>query len=340
LNNAVESFSGNSGIIDITVKVEDPYIKIIIKDNGVGMSPEYLEKVMENVSFVGSKKTGYGIGLEQVRGAVNAFGGRFLIDSEEKVGTKAVVVLPMAESPHWMIDKIVLTKDSVVVILDNDPTAQHMYRICFEKHLSDLSLFFFRNANDAIEFIESAENPDKIFFMCNFELRDQKNSIDVMKRLNIYDRSVIITNNCNNKNVQNFAEQFNVPLLPIFFISRVEVIVKEESAFAGLVIVDDDFDFSETLADYFGNKGILSDVYNCPIAFKSKLFKYCTDTKILMDNDFSNADITGIELAEQLHKLGYSNLYILSGKNFDQNEIPSYLKVLTKGDTNDILSIL
>ncbi|MDR1236595.1 MAG: PAS domain-containing sensor histidine kinase [Holosporaceae bacterium] len=340
LNNAVEAFSGNSGIIDITVKIEDPYVKIIIKDNGRGIPPERLEKIRKNIPFAGGKKSGYGIGLEQVRGAVDAFSGRLLIESEEKIGTKVSVILPMAENPQWIADRIVLSKGTVVVILDDDPSVQHMWKIHFEKYPDSLSLYFFKNADDAIKFIESAENPDRIFFLCSFESGGSKNGIDVIKHLGICDRSVMITDYCNNKDVQNFSEQFNVPLLPKFFISSVAIVVKEESAPADVVIVDDDFDFSETLADFLRSGGISADVYNCPCTFKTKLFKYCMDTKILMDNDFSNCDMTGVELAEQLHRLGYSKLYILSGKNFDPKEISPYLKVLMKGNAGDILSML
>jgi hypothetical protein len=50
-----------------------------------------------------------------------------------------------------------------------------------------------------------------------------------------------------------------------------------------------------------------------------------------MDNDLQNR-INGIELAKQLHEAGYTNLYLLSGKDFEKGKVPSYLRVLSKGD--------
>ncbi|EKD45767.1 MAG: hypothetical protein ACD_69C00148G0001 [uncultured bacterium] len=42
--------------------------------------------------------------------------------------------------------------------------------------------------------------------------------------------------------------------------------------------------------------------------------------------------MTGVELAKQLYESGYMQLYLFSGKDFGKDEIPDYLKVITKGD--------
>jgi PAS domain S-box-containing protein len=341
LNNAIEAFSGNAGIVDVTVKIDEPYLKIIIKDNGRGISPQHLENIRENISFSSGKKFGYGIGLEQVKNAVYMFNGRLLVESEEKIGTKVTVVLPVSENPRWAIDKITLNKGTVIVVLDDDLSMQYAWKFRFEKYLDSVSMKFFKNGDEAIKFIESSKNSRKILLICDYELRCQKfGGIQVIKHLDMYDRSIIVTSNCNNRDVQLFAEQSNVPILPKLFIPTVEIVIKEETSSVDLVIIDDNINLSETLADFFRNEGMSVDVYNCPMVFKTNLFKYNASVKILMDNDFHNERITGLKLAEQLQELGYSKLYLLSGKNFFEGEIPLYLKVLIKGNTDDLMQLL
>jgi hypothetical protein len=50
-----------------------------------------------------------------------------------------------------------------------------------------------------------------------------------------------------------------------------------------------------------------------------------------MDHDFK-AQIDGIELAKQLNEAGYTKLCLISGKTFEDGEVPEYLMVLLKGD--------
>jgi hypothetical protein len=59
-----------------------------------------------------------------------------------------------------------------------------------------------------------------------------------------------------------------------------------------------------------------------------------------MDNDFRDGRVNGFELAKYLHELGYSNLYIISGKDFGEEGVPSYLKVLIKGNMSDLTALV
>jgi hypothetical protein len=48
--------------------------------------------------------------------------------------------------------------------------------------------------------------------------------------------------------------------------------------------------------------------------------------------DDLKAQLDGIELAKQLNEAGYTKLYLLSGKTFEDGEVPDYMTVLLKGD--------
>ena len=102
-----------------------------------------------------------------------------------------------------------------------------------------------------------------------------------------------------------------------------------------ICIVDDDEIFADSLADFFQYRNLVADVYYHPTHFLRNLSQYDKDTKICIDHDFKTT-INGIELAKQLNEAGYTKLYLLSGRNFCEGEIPDYLEVLLKGDMDNI----
>ena len=60
-----------------------------------------------------------------------------------------------------------------------------------------------------------------------------------------------------------------------------------------------------------------------------------------MDNDLkSSINGNGIELAKQLHENDYISLYLFSGKDFVDGDVPDYLTVILKTDTDNLLSFV
>ena len=68
--------------------------RIIIRDNGRGMSPEHLERVWSGDSSDEDAEQSTGLGLRLARQLVAAHGGSLELDSQEGVGTIAVITLP------------------------------------------------------------------------------------------------------------------------------------------------------------------------------------------------------------------------------------------------------
>ena len=64
--------------------------------------------------------------------------------------------------------------------------------------------------------------------------------------------------------------------------------------------------------------------------------KFRKNIKICLDNNFDTSGIKGVHLAKELHDLGYSQLYLVSGDMFRPGELPEYLTVLAKGDIGKI----
>lgn len=92
LKNAVEASSENGKIILRLVKEEDN-IKIIIHDFGSGIKSDIESSV--RIPYFTTKDKGSGLGLAIAEKTVNELNGNLIIESEEGVGTKITISLPI-----------------------------------------------------------------------------------------------------------------------------------------------------------------------------------------------------------------------------------------------------
>jgi signal transduction histidine kinase len=67
VNNGIESVEGKKADIEISYEVKGEEVEIRVKDNGKGMPKEMAEKLMKGEKVGTSKKSGHGLGMEQVQ---------------------------------------------------------------------------------------------------------------------------------------------------------------------------------------------------------------------------------------------------------------------------------
>ncbi len=89
----------NGGEIHIKTNQRDHWVILSVRDNGCGMSKEFMENSLFK-PFKTTKKTGMGIGLYQSKMIVEAHGGRIEVESEVGKGTEFRVFLPITSLPY------------------------------------------------------------------------------------------------------------------------------------------------------------------------------------------------------------------------------------------------
>ena len=94
MNNAWQAMGGK-GKIQISTKLTDSKVKIIVEDNGPGMPAEIVEKIFE--PFYTTKKEGTGLGLYITHLIVLAHRGEIRCQSEVGKGTQFIIDLPLYE---------------------------------------------------------------------------------------------------------------------------------------------------------------------------------------------------------------------------------------------------
>lgn len=74
---------------------EAPLMTIAIRDHGIGVNPEHLDRVFD--PYFTTKRTGTGIGLAISRNIIEGMGGAIVLTSDSGAGTEVRVTLPIRE---------------------------------------------------------------------------------------------------------------------------------------------------------------------------------------------------------------------------------------------------
>jgi len=103
LSNAVKFCDAATGRIEIALTERDRWLRVDVRDNGRGISPEDHEAVFSKFHQVGDaltdKPQGSGLGLHISRQIVEHFGGRMWVESSLGKGARFSFTLPAGAAP-------------------------------------------------------------------------------------------------------------------------------------------------------------------------------------------------------------------------------------------------
>jgi FixJ family two-component response regulator len=345
INNSFEAIENKKGEINLNLSQEGEYIKITITDNGRGMPQDVIDKIMNNIVVTSNKKSGYGIGFAQVREAINISNGKMEIKSTIGKGTEINLFFPIVDAPGWIAKQISLPEGSVVVIIDDDPSIHDAWNLRFKKYLEKIHIKNFDQGEKAIDFINSFPEKNNIFLLVDFELIEQNlTGLKIIEQTAMTKQATLVTSHHNRPDVLKAVSESKIKILPKQLAPSIPIKIKtkktgkktrENYRKVDLVVIDDDEMFAESFAVFFRSRSFTVDAYYNPNKFLKKLLQYDKSTSIFIDNNLCS-NITGIELAEELHKDGYNNLYLLSGTDFKKDKVPDYLTVIIKSDMDTL----
>ncbi|MDR2251772.1 MAG: GHKL domain-containing protein [Endomicrobium sp.] len=195
LNNGVEAIEKKKGEISVGYKVKGEEVEIRGKDNGQGMPKEIAEKLMKGEKVETSKKkSGHGLGMEQVQSVLKAIKGQMRIESKENVGTEIILTFPKAEKPRWFADKIEIKKGYEVVIVDDEELVHEVWKEKLKEYEKEIRLKFFKQGKEALNYLKSLKNKEKVLLIADYELKEDINGIDIIEEAGMKERHVLVTN--------------------------------------------------------------------------------------------------------------------------------------------------
>jgi CheY-like chemotaxis protein len=119
-------------ISDVDPDLQGDFVKLTIRDEGVGIQPKYLDKIFD--PYFSTKQTGSGLGLATAHSIITRHNGRISVESNLKHGTIFTIYLPAqrssAEPDSASGQKAPEKADSVsghVLVMDDEEMLRDLY---------------------------------------------------------------------------------------------------------------------------------------------------------------------------------------------------------------------
>lgn len=343
IDNAIHSLPNKTGTVQATMRITNDHVFIEIADDGKVMTPDARDKTMRGIAVTGDNQTGDESDMEQLRETLMQSEATLNIKAREPAGNRVIVTFPRMPPPDWTTNDIPIGTDQIIMILDDDPFIHGAWDASLASVLESypqLKVIHFTAAAKVLAYFNACSEQDrqKLMLFSDYELIGQHtNGLEIIKQLNIKN-SILVTSHYEEVEIQNEAIALNIPIIPKLLATKMTLQIvqpdssgenAEPSHAIDIVMLDDDPVFASAFQFRFSNKKIR--YYPDPRDFLTECHEYPKDAVISIDNNFGPAiPINGIEVAKQLHKLGFTRLYLVSGSFFTQSQLPPYLTYIEK----------
>ena len=161
-----QKFTKN-GYINYGFEMMDDTVKIYVKDTGIGIAKDQLDKIFERFMQVDNNAVGTGLGLAICRSIVQRLGGGMSATSDEGVGTSFMFTLPYEQTYIKQTENTIasnsiktksLDKSITILAVDDDENNLQLLSAMIGK---EYTLYQSMNGMDAVRTFEEY-NPDII----------------------------------------------------------------------------------------------------------------------------------------------------------------------------------
>ncbi|MGQ3888244.1 sensor histidine kinase [Legionella sp. CNM-1927-20] len=326
INNSIEAIKSNGSII-ISLTCSDTDIELIIEDNGCGISADILPKITEK-GFSFNKENGAGLGLFYVKQYIEKLNGRMVISSKVNIGTKIIINLIRTQSPDWFCEVLNIKQDSVVVILDDDPSIHEAWNERLVS-FSNIKIKHFCNGSELFQY--KADQFLSTLYLIDYELLDGKNGLDIIEELKLNDRALLVTSCFEDSSIRNRCENLGIKIIPKSYVPYIQIAIVLNNDFDNkIVLIDDEEIIREAWALAAEEAGEDITTYSSFNNFMLEINNYSKDTIIYIDSELGE-NIKGEIYAKYLFENGFTKIYLATGYPTTQfNSIPWVKAVVGK----------
>lgn len=327
VNNSVEAFDGSKGHVAINLKKAESVAIIEITDNGKGISPELLATLTKRGESFG-KENGSGLGLYHARTSIEEWQGTLAVSSQLGLGTTIALHIPLSNTPDWFVEKLIIPSDAQILVLDDDASIHQVWQSRFEVagiRNSRVKLAHASTPEKAGVFVHEF-GTDKTVYLVDFELLGSKQSgLDVIEKHQLQNRAILVTSRFEEPTIRERCHRLGVKLIPKGMAAIVPIVLEESKLHFDAVLIDDDplVHLTWTARARSQNKTI--KCYSRPNDFFMVSNVVSATTPLYIDSNLGSG-VTGTEVAEDLHRKGFKNIYLATGYEAESLGSLTFLK--------------
>lgn len=214
INNSLDAVRVPGGRVEVSLAANATWVSLCIEDNGDGI-PQNVLKSIGRRGYSYGKAEGSGLGLYSAVEAVQKAGGKLLIDSQPRRGTRVKIDLPLAPAPEWFQAAVPLRRD--VIVLDDDKCVHQAWKLRFaelrSKTREEFNVHYLTRVDDLRELAASFVIQDAQFLI-NYDLSGAgANGLDLIEELHLKS-AVLITSLDEEPMVQQRCVQSAIGMVP------------------------------------------------------------------------------------------------------------------------------
>ncbi|MFC3908398.1 hybrid sensor histidine kinase/response regulator [Legionella dresdenensis] len=210
INNAVNSILPKSGVVEISLEINSIGVLIAIKDNGRGMTPDFVKGIFDNAEC---EKVKTNLGLPHAINFVKQAGGLLDIISSAGNGTTVNISFPLCITPPWSISEYQVQVDDLLIFIDDSKSVHDVW----DEKLRDLQYTdykHFYNAEDALSFLKKINNR-KIVIFCDYEFfNEDKNGLHILENAPFDATKILVTGCLYNQKIMESTIEKGFKILP------------------------------------------------------------------------------------------------------------------------------
>ena len=219
VNNSVEAIGKEEGLITVGLgPYDEKFFELYVEDNGIGIPKAIQSRIGERGFSFGKSEgeSGSGLGVFHAKTMVEKWGGRLVVESSEGIGSKLSLVLPLASQPSWFVEKLNVSREMKVVVVDDDTSIHQTWEQRFrDTGQESFDRIYHFSKPDDLEYWADSNDTTKALFLCDYELiGSSRTGLDLIRDLNICSRSILVTSRSLDKDVLSRCKKLDVKCLP------------------------------------------------------------------------------------------------------------------------------
>ncbi|KAB8033569.1 sensor histidine kinase [Fluviispira multicolorata] len=308
INNAVEALNKKGNII-LFLNSKNDKILFSIKDNGKGIHPYLLPKLMKRGASFG-KKEGSGLGLYHAKVLSEQWGGKLELNSEVAKGTEVLLTLPKASEPTWFISTLNISFDSTIVIIDDDASIHNIWDDRFQIFLKqeyNIKIIHFSNPENVISWF-TTENIENIIFLCDYEFINHKmNGLDLVSKLNTHLQTILVTSRFEEEGFREKCEKMGIKMIPknLAYFVPIKMLPAKEKPYA--ILIDDDLFIHTIWRATAAEKNIR--YFQSAESFMNEVERFDKSTPLYIDSHLGEG-LNGEDVAKKIYEMGFRDIYL------------------------------